>query len=213
MSSDGAEALVRPMSRPDVCRRRDWSRDWSEAHERFRDNREGSNSDVYPALADATADLFGLCVVGVNGAVYASGEWDIVLDHERVEAVRVRARLRVSARRPRARRRQRDRPAVQRARGNRARAGRADQSDGQSWRDRRDQPRPRLDGRRTMAFIAEGLSRFAGRTLAIDDDVFACASRAIRATRRSGSCFTATDRSPSTRPTRSTSIRGNARST
>ena len=48
----------------------------SQAHERFGDNRDGSNSDVYPALADADPDLFGLCVVGVNGAAYASGESD-----------------------------------------------------------------------------------------------------------------------------------------
>jgi glutaminase len=46
----------------------------TQAHERFRSNREGHNSDVYPALADVAPDLFGLCVVGVNGAAYASGD-------------------------------------------------------------------------------------------------------------------------------------------
>ena len=46
------------------------------AHERFATNRDGSNSDVYPALADVPPDLFGLCVVGVNGAAYASGDCD-----------------------------------------------------------------------------------------------------------------------------------------
>jgi glutaminase len=49
----------------------------SEAHERFRTNRDGEVSDVYPALAKVPEDLFGLCVVGVNGASYASGDWDI----------------------------------------------------------------------------------------------------------------------------------------
>ena len=35
-----------------------------EAHERFRGNDDGVNSDVYPALAAAPSDLFGICVVG-----------------------------------------------------------------------------------------------------------------------------------------------------
>ena len=125
-------------------------------------------------------DLFGLCVVGVNGAAYASGEFDhLVLDHERVEAVRVRARLRGSGpggRAP-ARRRQRDRPAVQLARSNRAQRRRADQSDGQSGRDRHDQPRPRLDGRRTMAVHRSRACRNSpAETLEINDAVFASAS-------------------------------------
>ena len=48
----------------------------SQAHERFKANREGLSSDVYPALAEVAPDLFGLCVVGVNGAAYASGDSD-----------------------------------------------------------------------------------------------------------------------------------------
>ena len=47
-----------------------------QAHERFKANRDGSNSDVYPALAEVQPDLFGLCVVGVTGAAYASGNSD-----------------------------------------------------------------------------------------------------------------------------------------
>jgi glutaminase len=49
----------------------------SEAHERFGKNRDGQVSDIYPALANVPQDLFGLCVVGVSGAVFASGDWDI----------------------------------------------------------------------------------------------------------------------------------------
>jgi glutaminase len=49
----------------------------SDAHERFRANRDGAVSDVYPALAQVPDDLFGLCVVGVSGGTYASGDWDI----------------------------------------------------------------------------------------------------------------------------------------
>ena len=48
----------------------------SEAHERFRSNRDGRVSDIYLALANVPQDQFGLCVVGVNGASYASGDWD-----------------------------------------------------------------------------------------------------------------------------------------
>jgi glutaminase len=48
----------------------------SEAHERFRTNQDGKVSDIYPALAKVPEDLFGLCVVGVSGATFASGDWD-----------------------------------------------------------------------------------------------------------------------------------------
>jgi glutaminase len=48
----------------------------SEAYERFRSNGEGRNSDVYPALAGLPSDLFGVCVVGTNGNVHAVGDTD-----------------------------------------------------------------------------------------------------------------------------------------
>ena len=35
-----------------------------EAHDRYRANRDGENSQAYPALASVPADLFGVCVVG-----------------------------------------------------------------------------------------------------------------------------------------------------
>ena len=44
-----------------------------EAHTRFKHVTDGRNSDVYPALAAAPADLFGVCVVGTSGDVYAVG--------------------------------------------------------------------------------------------------------------------------------------------
>jgi glutaminase len=49
----------------------------SDAYERFRTNMDGEVSDVYPALANVPQDLFGLCVVGVSGATYGGGDWDI----------------------------------------------------------------------------------------------------------------------------------------
>jgi glutaminase len=46
----------------------------AEAYERYRDNQDGKNSDVYPALASAPRDLFGVCVVSLRGEVYAVGD-------------------------------------------------------------------------------------------------------------------------------------------
>src|SRR3974390_1741665 len=44
-----------------------------EAYERYKPNTDGRNSQVYPALARVPSDLFGVCVVGTNGDVYAVG--------------------------------------------------------------------------------------------------------------------------------------------
>jgi glutaminase len=49
----------------------------SDAHKRFGSNRDGTVSETYPALAHVPKDHFGLCVVGVSGATYACGDWDI----------------------------------------------------------------------------------------------------------------------------------------
>jgi len=48
----------------------------AEAYERFKSNTEGENSDVYPALARVPSDLFGICVIGTSGDVYALGDTD-----------------------------------------------------------------------------------------------------------------------------------------
>lgn len=48
----------------------------AEAHSRFSSNREGRNSQVYPALAGVPGQLFGICVVGTSGNVYAAGDAD-----------------------------------------------------------------------------------------------------------------------------------------
>ena len=45
-----------------------------EAHEGFKNVTEGKNSEVYPALARVPSDLFGICVVGTSGNVYAVGD-------------------------------------------------------------------------------------------------------------------------------------------
>ncbi len=48
----------------------------AEAHVRFKGTTDGQNSQVYPALARVPSDLFGICVVGTTGNVYAAGEAD-----------------------------------------------------------------------------------------------------------------------------------------
>ena len=48
----------------------------SEAQRRFKSNTDGQNSQVYPALARIPSDLFGVCVVDTSGRVYAAGDTD-----------------------------------------------------------------------------------------------------------------------------------------
>jgi glutaminase len=48
----------------------------AEAHALYKSNTEGANSQVYPALARVPSDLFGVCVVGTSGNVYAVGDTD-----------------------------------------------------------------------------------------------------------------------------------------
>jgi len=45
-----------------------------EAYERFRSNTDGACSNVYPALARAPRELFGLCVVEVDGRAHEVGD-------------------------------------------------------------------------------------------------------------------------------------------
>jgi glutaminase len=49
----------------------------AEAHARFRSNADGRNADVYPALETVASDLFGVCVVGTSGSVYAVGDAEV----------------------------------------------------------------------------------------------------------------------------------------
>jgi glutaminase len=44
-----------------------------EAHARFAPVADGRNSEVYPALAAARPELFGVCVVSTGGDVYGTG--------------------------------------------------------------------------------------------------------------------------------------------
>lgn len=46
----------------------------AEAHRRFLSNTEGQNSQVYPALARVPSQLFGIAVVGTDGSVFEVGD-------------------------------------------------------------------------------------------------------------------------------------------
>ncbi len=48
----------------------------NEAHARYSTNDEGQVSRVYPALERVSRDLFGICLVGTSGAAYAVGDAD-----------------------------------------------------------------------------------------------------------------------------------------
>lgn len=47
-----------------------------EAHELYRDCREGRVSQAYPALARVTPELFGVCVVSTRGVTFTAGDAD-----------------------------------------------------------------------------------------------------------------------------------------
>ncbi|WP_042726086.1 glutaminase A [Chthoniobacter flavus] len=46
----------------------------AEAHARFKANSDGENSQVYPALARVSGELFGICVAGTSGNIYSVGD-------------------------------------------------------------------------------------------------------------------------------------------
>ena len=125
----------------------------------------GENSQVYPALARMPAELFGICVARTEWRRLRGRRRGLrVHDHERREAVRLRAR--VSARRPRrgtrAARRQRHRPPVQLPDRGRAGRRRPDEPDGQPGAIATTSLVPGATAEEKWELIREGLSRFAG---------------------------------------------------
>jgi glutaminase len=46
----------------------------AEAYERYKSNMQGSNSQVYPALARVPAELFGISVASTSGRIYPAGD-------------------------------------------------------------------------------------------------------------------------------------------
>lgn len=151
----------------------------TEAYDQFKSNTEGQNSQVYPALARVPSNLFGICVVGTSGNVYAIGDADyeftimsvskpfiLALVTETLSPEEVHDKIGVNA------------------------TGRAFNSlEGiERGNDGRTNPMVNAGAIATTSlvpgktveeqwkFIHDGLSRFAGRTLSLNDEVYASAT-------------------------------------
>jgi glutaminase len=150
----------------------------NEANRRYSSNTAGQNSDVYPVLRDAP-DRFGICIASVNGQLYAAGEVDVPFTIMSISKPLVFA-LVCDAIGPAAAREQigvnatglpfNALEAIERGADGRTNpmvnpgaiattslvpGGTAEER----WR-----------------FIHAGLSRFAGRALTVNEDIYACAS-------------------------------------
>lgn len=151
----------------------------SEAYERYRSNDEGENSRVYPALAATPRHLFGVCVVGTDGGLHLLGDAEFefsvmsvskpfvfALICELFGAAEVRDRLGVNS------------------------TGLAFNSAAAIERDPEGRTNPMVNAGAIATtslapgetsdekwrFIQQGLSRFAGRTLALDDEMYRSAT-------------------------------------
>jgi len=149
------------------------------SYECFRENSDGKNSDVYPALASVRSDLFGVCVVGTNGNVFQIGDADhefsimsvskpfvFALICQHMGAEEARNRLGVNAT---------GLPFNALAAIERAQDGRTNPMvNPGAIATTSLAPGTTADAR--WQFIHEGLSGFAGRTLPLNAEVFASAS-------------------------------------
>jgi glutaminase len=150
-----------------------------EAYERFREDREGECSRVYPALAAAPPDRFGLSVVGVDGHAYEAGDaaagftimsvakpFVFALVCEEHGPDDVRERLGVNAT---------GLPFNSLAAVERSVDGRTNPMVNPGAIAATSLA-PGRDAETRWRFILDGLSRFAGRPLSLDDEVYASAS-------------------------------------
>ncbi|HEY7030480.1 MAG TPA: glutaminase A [Thermomicrobiales bacterium] len=150
-----------------------------EAYDRFKVTDEGENADYYPALAAVPRDLFGICVAGTDGATYHVGDaqypftlmsvskpFVFALVAQAIGAEEARAKLGVN-------------PtglpfnsimAVE------LNADRLSNPMVNSGALATTSLAPGNTAAEKWLFIHEGLSRFAGRTLEVDDAVYASAS-------------------------------------
>jgi glutaminase len=150
-----------------------------EAIERYRSNTDGTNSDVYPALARVPSELFGVCVVGTSGAIYTAGDAGIEFSIMSVAKPFVFALVC-----------QAFGPDEARERVGVNATGLAFNSLEALERgaDGRTNPMvnpgaiattslvPGASSEEKWQFISDGLSRFAGRSLSVDEEIYASAS-------------------------------------
>lgn len=150
-----------------------------QAYSQFRTNNDGETSSVYPALQRVEPDQFGICVASVNGAIYAAGDVDeeftimsvskpfvLALIGDVIGFDTIKTRIGVNA------------------------TGRSFNSVAaiESNPDGRTNPMvnsgaiattslcPGVDLEANWRFLQSGLSKFAGRKLALNDEVYASAS-------------------------------------
>ncbi|HEY8521324.1 MAG TPA: glutaminase A [Gammaproteobacteria bacterium] len=149
------------------------------AYERYRSDRAGECSRVYPALGRVPADLFGICVADTEGALYAAGDaqrkftimsvskpFVFALVCAAVGADEVRDRVGVNAT---------GRPFDSLEAVERAPHGRTNPMvNAGAIATTSLAPGATLDAR--WQFVQQGLSRFAGRELRLDDEIYASAS-------------------------------------
>ncbi len=151
----------------------------SEAYELYRHNEDGENSRVYPALERVPSELFGLAVVGTDGSIWAAGDADVEFSIMSVSKPFVFA-LVCDALGP---------DAAREHVGANATGMAFDSIDAIDQRgDGRTNPMVNAGAIATTSlvpggtidarwqFIVDGLSRFAGHPLAIDDEIYASAS-------------------------------------
>jgi glutaminase len=152
----------------------------AEAHEKFKSNTDGQNAQVYPALARVPSDLFGICVVGTTGNIVEIGDsqheftimsvskpFVFALVTELLGPDEAREKIGVNA------------------------TGRAFNSLEGIERGERGRTNPMVNAGAIATtslvpgvtlddkwrFIHEGLSRFAGRTLSLNDEVYESAAK------------------------------------
>src|SRR5262245_7137716 len=150
----------------------------AEAHERFKSNADGKNSQVYPTLARVPSELFGICVVGTSGNVYRVGDSDHEFTIMSVSKPFIFALI-CEIRGP---------EQVREQIGVNATGLAFNSLEGVERFDGRTNPMvnsgaiattslvPGTNLAEKWQFIHEGLSRFAGRKLPLNDEVYASAS-------------------------------------
>lgn len=150
----------------------------TEAQRRFQANHDGTNSQVYPALARVPSELFGVCVVATSGQIFGAGDADyefsimsvskpflFALVCEAIGPEEARAKLGANAT---------GLPfnslaAIEQGSGRTNPMVNAGAIATTSLA-------PGATATARWAFIHDGLSRFAGRTLPLNEEVYASAS-------------------------------------
>jgi glutaminase len=150
-----------------------------EAHARFAAVADGRNSEVYPALAAARPELFGVCVVSTGGDIYGAGDDEheftimsvskpfvFALVCEVLGPDEARSRLGVNST---------GLPFNSLVAIEQSADGRTNPM-ANSGAIATTSLAPGEDAAARWAFLHDGLSRFAGRELSVDDRVYASAS-------------------------------------